>query len=126
METMPAGRELDALVAEKVFNYAIRKEWVHSADEPDRIWYRPPGSDLFAADLPRYSTDIAVAWRVVEKIKAIPRPQVTYKGAYVRVAVTESASGAACDVQLWGKTCQAKAPTAPHAICLAALKVVGA
>lgn len=51
---MPAGRDLDALVFEKVFGQQIRKN--------DVIFW--PGLD----HMPNYSTDIAAAWEVAEKI----------------------------------------------------------
>ncbi len=50
---MKAGRELDALVAEKVMGQYFRNEW-----------YK-----LYNDTIPCYSTDISAAWKVVEKIK---------------------------------------------------------
>lgn len=64
---------------------------------------------------PRYSTQIEHAWRVVEKMR----------GAW-DVSLTEWAEGWCCTLdaetprEIW-----AQAETAPHAICLAALKAVG-
>lgn len=70
MNTMLAGRELDALVAEKVMGL--------------RVKYRTPGFPYFedyidtAHDVPRYSTDIAAAWAVVEKIHLLNGLDLTY------------------------------------------------
>lgn len=80
---MPAGPEMDALVAEKVMGWRWRKssatgrrclfsptrwpEWFTAlADGTEGIvgdWDRP-------THIPRYSTDIAAAWEVVEKMRA--------------------------------------------------------
>lgn len=53
-----AGLELDALIAEKVMGY---ERW-----EED-LWVAT--SDGFADELPHFSTDIAAAWEVVEKMR---------------------------------------------------------
>lgn len=121
---MNAGRELDALVAEKVFGLH-RNERGH--------WYDVSGSSIpcYYADtepcdpsswLPDYSTSIAAAWEVIERV--------------VSGKVSENLEGFALTVQpgtigasfsnLHGKGhFQSNGKTAPLAICLAALKAVG-
>jgi hypothetical protein len=70
-DQVPAGRELDALVAEKVMGWS-RKTGVDGWDD---MW--PPGENgnierrVTApgfGGLPHYSTDVAAAWKVVEKL----------------------------------------------------------
>lgn len=106
MESLKPGRELDALIAEKVMGWkppefidgvSLERRWKNDRGEFD--------------SLPRYSTDIAAAWEVVEKIGLII-----------------GKNGPVWDAQdLWDLPVYfASADTAPHAICLAALKAVGA
>jgi len=117
-----AGRELDALVAEKVMGLSIT------------TWGDPNspivGYDKFTRDLPHYSTSISAAWEVVEKLIMIGSNvghtwtmeydledlawDVGYKG-------WDYDTGWSWEMVDWPVT----APTAPHAICLAALKAVG-
>jgi hypothetical protein len=74
---MPAGRAMDALIAEKVFENKLKR-----AGEIVSLWEMPPGTqlvgfqrgekvelvhDVWAKGEPKaYSTDIAAAWGVVE------------------------------------------------------------
>jgi hypothetical protein len=62
---MPAGRELDALVAGKVMGW-------ESAVVANYPWQMiPPGEDRYIVRLvPHYSTDITAAWLVVERMRA--------------------------------------------------------
>ena len=104
---MKAGRELDALIAEKVMGF--RKHHAHG------YLRNAPGEE------PHYSTNIADAWEVVERLVSTPGPngdhhsvQVDYSGDAV-VVIDENE-----DWQV-----SAIADTAPLAICLAALKAKG-
>lgn len=89
IETMAAGRELDALVAERVMG------WVWAQDDPAAYstMFRPghryivppdvfefsrgtlpadtalPLAKEWYGNVPRYSTDLAAAWLVVEHLK---------------------------------------------------------
>lgn len=70
-ETMEAGRELDALVAERVMGIEVRDG---SRVTCIQVWQRgvgwkdgPAGSCLVLPD--PYSTDITAAWQVVEKMR---------------------------------------------------------
>lgn len=99
---MEAGRELDALVAEKVMG------WTGCRDSP-------------------YSTDIVVAWRIIEKFGFMIHPTghgregkpAGYWVGYPR----DGHSGLVGDMD---NDTVAFAETAPLAICLAALKAAEA
>lgn len=100
MDEMKPGRELDALIAEKVMGLATAEE------DSDENWV-PVG-------VPGYSTDIAAAWEVVgklwedqESVFELTRPV----GSGFNCRFRQGA------IKEWGET-------APHAICLAALKSV--
>lgn len=106
---MNPGRKLDALVAEKVMGWALsNKESIK-----DGLIYTDRG---WTSAYPSYSTDIAAAWEVVEKFRWA-EPELSWndethswivhfqKGMYSGYANS--------------------AETAPHAICLAALKAIG-
>ena len=72
---------------------------------------------------PSYSTDIASAWQVVEKLNTLPG------GEYI--SLTRGIPGIPdpnyrVQFCVAGVLDNAEAPTAPHAICLAALKAVDA
>ena len=136
---MKAGRELDALIAEKVMGLPVKDyrgtgrqpalswagEYVGigwaANDEPyivrdDKGWAGCPHVAL----IPHYSSNIAAAWEVVERLVSTPGPngdhhsvQVDYSGGAV-VVIDENE-----DWQV-----SAIAGTVPLAICLAALKAV--
>lgn len=64
---MTAGRDLDALVAEKVMGWVRGK--IGPADDLSPVWF-PQGPDSYWTEtVPRFSTDIADAWQVVEKLR---------------------------------------------------------
>lgn len=112
---MKPGRELDALVAEKVMGF-------HRASDG---WFRTethPGGVITAAvghiDLPHYSINISAAWEVVEKLLEtgsfsiyhyISAPESKWRAQFLRA----------------GSAHVAQAESAPRAICLAALKAFG-
>jgi hypothetical protein len=105
---MDAGRELDALIAEKVMGY-------DDILMPD-CYGRPPDMvhvEHYRHEIPHYSTQIADAWLVVEKLSfefyMERRPQEDYWVLFTD-AEDEWHVG--------------EADTAPLAICLAALKAV--
>jgi hypothetical protein len=117
--SIEAGRELDAMVAEKVMG-------LETGASGDNAWILGDAlyviDDGHAAVLPHYSTDIAAAWLVVEKMRAdgwhfelSDRDAVDEQPFWVEFATKEYERG--------GQSWQA---AAPHAICLAALKAVGA
>lgn len=125
-----AGRELDALVAEKVTGYA----WERDGD--DYALMRVPGTNQCAMEinrgeryyalLPRFSTDIAAAWEVVDAMRQrgfafkMFRADSTDDSAKTWAAFAPSGSDIVDETY-------AEAPddTAPLAICRAALAAVG-
>ena len=122
------SREIDVEIAEKVFDMVLRKPY----EDDDRLAYMRKNKDgdyvrfCWEGNQPRYSTDIAAAWTVVEKMKdSVVTPDL--------FAITYDS-----DVKLWTAGIQeffsyeghyfgkyyAKEKTAPLAICKAALKAV--
>ena len=124
---MEAGRELDALVAERVMGLDV----VMNPESAMCVGCRVSGGGAWVVieydyhewghkvvrPLP-YSTDIAAAWEVVEKLEAdgIGRLELVrlgwdwnrvWRATFFSTALTEGVTG--------------KADTAPLAICLAAL-----
>lgn len=92
-----AGRELDALIDERCFGIRRAIAGFHGA--------------------PFYSTDIAAAWQVVERLLATFPPFVLWCNAKYTIA------------QIWdaddNEIANERGETAPLAICRAALKAVG-
>lgn len=138
---MNPGRELDALVAEKVMGLALCK-----CTEEDIMSWR---SDLHAqfsnlgtvgrwgsdgkcsrcgksvVAFRSYSTDIAAAWELLDKL---PRPTEGWDGQCELVIyfdrneiALEDGNGYEDGYTAWTVSGQSM----PHAICLAALKAVG-
>lgn len=65
IDELQAGRELDALIAEKVM------EWTQCGfDEIGQEWTGIPegGQPGYHSVIPSYTTNIAAAWQVVEKL----------------------------------------------------------
>ena len=121
-DEMPAGRELDALVAEKVML------WSGVENRPDRMstylggdgWsgYRQDQSDGLS-DVPYYSTTVGAAWLLVEGLHgdwfcSIQERPVEYD----EWACTFDHRGG-------GPSVEGSANTPALAICRAALKAVG-
>jgi hypothetical protein len=125
MKTKP-GRELDALIAEKVFKNL----------EP---------MDVVPLHIPHYSTDIAAAWLVVEKLRELNFSSDVSSYPTSRKWLKPPHEGALAsswtlqttkecyqccitryevDFGGWIVVCDPVADTAPHAICLAALKAM--
>jgi hypothetical protein len=126
---MKPGRELDALIAEKVMGkkLPISVGWWTC----DKL---PEGSIEIC---PFYSTDIAAAWQVVEKIQTTPIKalefyefQIHETPIWDEEAKKHTKMGwevgwgwYGCDSD-FGFCISAKAQALPEAICLAALKAV--
>jgi hypothetical protein len=62
MTTLEAGRELDALVAEKVMGETVAT-FITDGEAHPLLW-------CDGSDLPNYSTDIRDAWQVVERMRS--------------------------------------------------------
>lgn len=115
-------RELDALVAEKVFGLVVYK------DEKGHHWFDKPGITRHVSPpkpvvhkvaVERYSTEISAAWLVVEEMR---------KRGY-RFKLIETDPGDQYGVSWWipreAFGVVEYAQTAPEAICIAALKALG-
>lgn len=110
---MVAGREMDALIAERVMGWAWRSYWAGD-EEVIGLFPPPPHSSFSEHDqYPEYSTDIASAWLVVEKV------HVTHR------FLIEDGLGDKRWVVMFGHVVEC-ADTAALAICRAALQAVEA
>jgi len=108
-----AGRKLDACVAEAVFEREPMngRHGLHSNGDIEYHWGYPVGHSVAG----KYSTDIAATWQVVEKLSF----------NHVQVDKTDDRTDLwYCAISLRPRAQSAFAPTAPLAICLAALKAV--
>lgn len=142
---MDAGRELDALVAEKVMGWIKRVSADHTSSTIKALramgivyaWRDAKGKER-GLDVPHYSTDIAVAWEVVERMhKGIdPSKEAPYQYlTLVCVGTYHDRWAASFDFDLTHEWYDhhvivlypyaARGDTAPLAICLAALKAAG-
>lgn len=126
---MKAGRELDALIAEKVMNECCH-DWHECGPN---VWdYQCQKCGIKDSTFPHctlktvgmdnpYSTDIAAAWEVVEKLNK------TLSSHYVNIRQGKDMGG--CEVCVEHQYDHSLLSvsfggTAPEAICLAALKAV--
>ena len=111
------GRELDTLVADKIFGLTMRDRYTGKEVPITLDQLLMSGSALRIMNLPRYSTDIGAAFEVVKKLQETAIVEVSvHKGDW------------SCSINRSGNEVPdyfASADTAPHAICLAALKAVG-
>lgn len=128
---LPPGRELDALVAEKVMGYRREKAPPDANGEnggtdvlvpPDyevASWAYPPlGGIALTYFVPRFSTDLTAAWRIVNKL-------TTTTKQWFRINVFSTGCTATFEVIGAGDRdfeVSAESFEVPHAICLAALK----
>ncbi len=113
------NKELDALVAEKIFGHEVvlnitKRHEFYTIGEA--CWYDDEGCMELANSVPLYSQDISAAWEVVEKMEGVWDIKSFSKGWYVRLAVRTSPFS--------DKIVDADAPTLPEAICLAALRTI--
>lgn len=121
---MNPGRELDALIARAVFkqetfvDVRLGNDWHVTNDTGETMI------------VPHYSTDIAAAWQVLEVLKA---KRSLWSDDFSLMYDLEEKKWRAGALQWrgyeqahWWEPAFAMAETAPHAICLAGLKAVGA
>lgn len=123
---MKAGRALDALVAENVMGWVMARRtddgtWADWGSAPNK----PPKENSLAwmCAVPHYSTDITAAWTVIERLIAqklwTQFTLIEHEGQW---KVWDYHFGPEEDKY---QDYLAAAPTAPLAICLAALQAVG-
>lgn len=113
---LPAGGELDALIAERVFP---GQRWQHDdkCDATGSCW-RCGGCLDWCPIPPPYSTDIAAAWLVVEKLQEQGvRMDILSDWHGHRTCRVARKSESLYDALGWSET-------APLAICRAALRAV--
>lgn len=136
---MDRNREIDRLVAEKVMGYTV----YHYEDYAENNFYRlmdeywnlvllSPGLENGKRktegqaweDVPRYSTDIADAWLVVEKMRLsiLRLPDGHWLSGKIQAGTYLDPALGTIDGYLDDHD---QADNAPLAICLAALKAVG-
>jgi hypothetical protein len=127
-QRLSPGRELDALIAEKVMGLKpkfqvpqlyLNQLYLTQFDTLEQVeqFRITPG---FAEQIEpkRYSTDISAAWEVVQKLgNAEIRTYFISEPKFVEVGIYNKSE------KEWHYEL---GETAPHAICLAALKAVGA
>lgn len=122
---MKADRELDALIAERVFG------WRRSDETGELCWHTPDMifecgiPNLVNKLLPHYSTSIEAAWEVVEKLRQHCFRITVYSQPQqgLAVQVVNGGEGPYLSAEVYGNI--DKCDTVPHAICLAALKALG-
>ena len=132
-ETLEPGPQLDALVAVRVMGIPKLHYFGYAKDGKKVPYYVPSGKpwathSMDSRPVPRYSTDISAAWQVVEKLK----------GRWAGDGSPEAAQGFRLEQDGEGNFVVATgtgpdqelrtvvAPSAPEAICRAALDVVAA
>lgn len=141
IEQMPAGRELDRLIAEKVLGLSV---YHYDKDHADNCYFMLMDTEgdpvLFTGrhrdaerkteaaawgDCPAYSTDIAAAWEVLMEMKDRRRRYATSRhGFAMSEALIERPEGEWVTVfkcQIGGRENRGYEDTAPLAICKAAL-----
>jgi len=121
---LPAGRELDALVAEKVMGWVeVRKQSIANAfgqHVMDDYVGQPSIGVTQPVLVPRYSSMIQEAWKVADHLRS--------RSQFVAVLSGMGPQGVQpwiCKINRDGGFLEERADTAPVAICLAALKAVG-
>ena len=121
---LPAGRELDALVAEKVMGWVVvRKQSIANAmgqHVMDDYVGQPSIGVTQPVLVPRYSLMIQEAWKVADHLRN--------RSQFVAVLSGMGPQGVQpwiCKINRDGGFLEERADTAPVAICLAALKAVG-
>lgn len=128
-ESWEPGRELDALISEKVFGRTViriskeealdlmaLRSYQSASGRMEMIQTLLMGVDSETREPPpHYSTDIAAAWEVVEKLN--PKEDefrlVNFRG-----------QGWECTFRFF-RGDREEGETVPHSICLAALKAIG-
>jgi hypothetical protein len=124
-----AGRELDAEIARRIMGveahqaktgdmiFTIHRDFIDDGD----YWYYREGWGY--DEVPHYSTDIAAAWQVVERVRTFNKGDEI--GLEVSVIALSDHYDCHIETNSSAYLVVEEADTAPLAICLAALHVVG-
>ena len=129
---MTAGRECDALVAEKVMGYTLSELSLPAYPKYKLFDIESGEFSGYVKEVPHYSTDIADAWEVVKRMPIPFKLEKCWEKAYQIGPEGWSAcwcTDADCEGCNENSRCtngdDAWAETAPLAICRCALKVAG-
>lgn len=143
---MKPGRELDALVAEKVMDWKRNGTWLNKGSIsimlPGTIggpssWEEWSAVENGAPSLPSYSTDIAAAFGIIDYLVGLEgyndKPWVVNIETCIGTHIKELGKWTRTWICLFQdsdsdsqrKSISVEASTLPLAICLAALKAVG-
>lgn len=76
IDEMQAGRKLDALIAEKIFGY---KSYEPLSDWKTGKWYLANDKYVHEDLIPRYSTNIDTAWKIVEHFLTLNHSDEEYQ-----------------------------------------------
>ena len=132
IDEMPAGRECDALVAEKVMGYTLSELSLPAYPKYKLFDIESGEFSGYVKEVPHYSTDIADAWEVVKRMPIPFKLEKCWEKAYQIGPEGWSAcwcTDADCEGCNENSRCtngdDAWAETAPLAICRCALKVAG-
>lgn len=127
---MKTGRDLDALIADKVFGHAVvkttwgkQKQYSQlSIGEPS--YYDDCGATTLSNPVPDYSTSIESAWEVVEKLKmTVYAPGASFANGEYGNGIEGWSAEVGTD-EAYGCERVYDCATAPLAICLAALAAI--
>ena len=128
---MTAGRECDALVAEKVMGYTLSELSLPAYPKYKLFDIESGEFSGYVKEVPHYSTDIAAAWEVVKRMPIPFKLEKCWEKAYQIGPEGWSAcwsTDADCEGCNENSRCtngdDAWAETAPLAICRCALKVM--
>ena len=132
IDTVPAGREMDALVAERVMGWK-NLHWVEGGKKDNASWptgWYGDGPENEVYLYKNYSTDIAAAWEVVKNLierKYEWQMEMERYGERVifecHICDTQH-GGWSGESQWYERLSDAKGDSAPLAICRAALRSV--
>ena len=132
IDEMPAGREMDALLAEKIMGYTLSELSLPAYPKYKLFDIESGEFSGYVKEVPHYSTDIADAWEVVKRMPIPFKLEKCWEKAYQIGPEGWSAcwcTDADCEGCNENSRCtngdDAWAETAPLAICRYALKVAG-
>lgn len=115
-------RAIDALVAEHIMGLEVLDATACTRDGDDPWLLKPPAF----GKLPHYSSDIAAAWQVVEKLNL--QGDIDYINVGIGPKLNKYETEIAHlpnEYSMAGRSILVEADTAPLATCLAALKAKG-